>query len=323
MSKRAQPAVVGTFVVVGTAVVIGAALLFGSGRLSRDTMTLVSFFEADVSGLAAGAPVTFRGVRIGSVSDILLTLPDDPRDTSDVRIAVLYDLDHHRIDQVSPGMRMDITDPAVFEGLVEAGFRVALRSSNLLTGTKYLTLDFRPDVPDNRIAAGGLPYPEVPTIPSSLEEIEAKLAEFAFKVSELPVDTLVDNLNGLITDARVLMADPEARKVAGNLNETLVAFTDAATGINDLVQEFEGSGAEIASGIEETFASAQTVLESLDATLAQIRAQTDSESPLAYRLMSLLEEMELAARSMRELVNYLESNPSALLRGRGGSEEDR
>jgi paraquat-inducible protein B len=323
MSKRAQPAVVGAFVVVGTAVVIGAALLFGSGRLSRDTMTLVSFFESDVSGLAAGAPVTFRGVGIGSVSDVLLTLPDDPRETTDVRIAVLYDLDIERIDAVSPGLRVDIREPEVFEELVQSGFRVALRSSNILTGSKYLTLDFRPDVPDNRIAAGELPYPEVPTIPSSLAEIEAKLTDFAIKVSELPVDSVVENLNGLITDMRVLLADPETQRVAATLNETMVTFSGAAAAFADLVQEFEGSGTEIASGIEETFASAQAVLESLDSTLVQIRVQTDSDSPLSYRLLSLLEEMEMAARSMRELVNYLESNPSALLRGRGGSEEDR
>lgn len=323
MSKRTQPAIVGTFVVVGTAAVIGAALLFGSGRLSKDTLTLLSFFEGDVSGLASGAPVTFRGVRIGSVRDVLISLPDDPRETTDVRIAVIYDLDIERIGAVSPGMRIDITDPAVFEGMIQAGFRVALRSGSLLTGTKSLTLDFRPDVPDNRVVGAELPYWEVPTIPSSLAEIEAKLSDFALKVSELPVDSLAENLNGLITDARSLMADPEAQRVAGTLNQTLVAFSDAATAFTDLAAEFEGSGAEIASGIEQTFASAQEVLESLDATLAQLRTQTDSDSPLAYRLMSLLEEMEMAARSMRELVNYLESNPSALLRGRGGSEEDR
>ena len=50
MSRRAQPALVGAFVVAGMAGIVGLALLFGSGRLSRETLTLVSFFEEDVTG---------------------------------------------------------------------------------------------------------------------------------------------------------------------------------------------------------------------------------------------------------------------------------
>jgi paraquat-inducible protein B len=323
MSKRAQPAVVGTFVVVGLGVIVAAALLFGSGRMSKDTLTLVSFFEGDVSGLAAGAPVTFRGVNIGSVQELLLTLPDDPREVQDVRIAVLYNLDIARINAVSPGMRVDVTDPVQFEDLIQAGFRVELKSGNLLTGGKSLSMDFRPEVPDTRLTGVELPYPEVPTIPSGFTEVQARLTAFALKVSELPVDSVVTNLNGLITDFRELVANPETQELPGTINETLVAFSEAAAGFTNLVSEFEGKGDEVTAGIEETFEAAQSVLVSLDSTLVQIRAQTDSDSPLAFRLMTLLEEMEMTARSMRELVNYLENNPSALLRGRGGGGDDR
>ena len=146
------------------------------------------------------------------------------------------------------------TDDAVqFEDLIQAGFRVALKSGNVLTGGKSLSMDFRPEIPDTRLTGVELPYPEVPTIPSAFTEVQARLTAFALKVSELPVDSVVTNLNGLITDFRELVANPETQELPGTINETLVAFSEAAAGFTNLVSEFEGKGDEVTAGIEETF----------------------------------------------------------------------
>jgi paraquat-inducible protein B len=81
-------------------------------------------------------------------------------------------------------------------------------------------------------------------------------------------------------------------------------------------------GGTLSSSIDRTTTRTAETLESLDRTLADLRMVLDPESPLNYRAGQTLAELEAAARAIRSLAEYLEQNPSALLKGRGGSEEE-
>ena len=74
MSKQANKTVIGIFVVGAIALVIAAVLILGSGKLFKQTLRAVCYFEGSVGGLNIGAPVVFRGVKVGSVTDVLLSL---------------------------------------------------------------------------------------------------------------------------------------------------------------------------------------------------------------------------------------------------------
>jgi paraquat-inducible protein B len=322
MSKRTQPALVGTFVLGGMAMIVGLALFFGSGRLSRETLTLVSFFEADVSGLREGAPVSFRGVDVGAVSQVLLTLPDDPRTgTTDVRIAVIFDVDMERLRSVAPSQRRDLTDPVVFEEVIQAGMRVGLKTNNLLAGIKSLTLDLRPDVPDTRFQGVELPYWEVPTMPSPLVAVQAELQEMANRLVDLPLDSIAVNINGLVTDLRRTINSEETSGLGSQANRTLENLALAAGEISTFMSGLGDTVEPVVEGLNETFTGARELMDSLEETLAQIRAQTGPESPLTYRTLQLLEETDLVLQSLRDFIEYLKANPSALIKGRSDGGE--
>ena len=70
----ARPAAVGGFVLGGLALGVVAILLFSGVRLFSHTLQAVVFFRGSVAGLNVGSPVTFRGVRVGSVRDVRLLL---------------------------------------------------------------------------------------------------------------------------------------------------------------------------------------------------------------------------------------------------------
>ena len=72
MSKQANKTVIGIFVVVAIVLVVAAVLILGSGKFFKQTLKAVCYFEGSVGGLNIGAPVVFRGVRIGSVTDVIL-----------------------------------------------------------------------------------------------------------------------------------------------------------------------------------------------------------------------------------------------------------
>ena len=72
MSKPASKTVIGIFVVGAIALVVIAIVILGSGKFFKRTFTVVCFFQGSVGGLNEGSPVVFRGVKIGSVKDIVL-----------------------------------------------------------------------------------------------------------------------------------------------------------------------------------------------------------------------------------------------------------
>ena len=73
MSKKANPAIIGGFVIGAIILTVVALLAFAGGRLFADTDTLVTYFEGSLRGLRVGANVTFRGVKIGEVTDVSVT----------------------------------------------------------------------------------------------------------------------------------------------------------------------------------------------------------------------------------------------------------
>ena len=145
-------------------------------------------FDGSVRGLQAGAPVEFRGIRVGSVTDVRLEI-DPARDT--VRIPVTLEIEPQRFG-VERG-KEDVQPYAIMTGLVERGLRAQLKSGNLLTGELLVDLDFHPDSPPARLDRSGT-YPEIPTVPAELEALEASVTAVLNKLAALPLPALIDDL---------------------------------------------------------------------------------------------------------------------------------
>ena len=97
MSKKANPALIGGFVVGAAVLAVAGIAFFGGGKLFAEQLTFVSYFEGSLKGLQVGAPVTFRGVRIGAVSDIVVRYNSDDQS---VRIVVYFQIERDRIHTV-------------------------------------------------------------------------------------------------------------------------------------------------------------------------------------------------------------------------------
>src|SRR5262245_44755537 len=61
----------GLFVLVTLGIALATLFLLGGRKLFQPTYTFESYFEESVAGLDIGAPVRFRGVPLGEVSEIL------------------------------------------------------------------------------------------------------------------------------------------------------------------------------------------------------------------------------------------------------------
>jgi paraquat-inducible protein B len=244
-------------------------------------------FDGSVRGLQRGAPVEFRGIKLGAVTDIRLELNTK---AGSVRIPVTMELEPERITQIGS---LEGQKPYEFmERLVERGLRAQLKSGNLLTGQLFVALDFYPDSPPAKLERGGK-YPEIPTVPTEMEELTRSVTGLLDKFASLPLDEMVKSMGSLINETRTTVRSVEGLVTSPDLQQSLKA-------------------------LRATMEAAQGTMTKAQATLSSADSMIGADSQIRYDLTQLMKELTEAARSIRLLASYLERHPDALIRGKAG-----
>lgn len=177
MSRKANKTVIGLFVVGALVLLIIGIVVFGSGTLFKRTNKFVLYFDGSVKGLSIGAPVTFRGVNIGTVKDISL-IYDSKAGT--IMLPVIVEIEHGRI-KGAPSFGELGGD----KKMIALGLRGKLEVQSFLTSQLMISFDFYPDKPAE--LRGILkPYPELPTLPTSPDIFEL--------MNEMPIKEIAKNL---------------------------------------------------------------------------------------------------------------------------------
>ncbi len=326
MAKKANPAAIGGFVVGAAALLVVGVLVFGSGKLWKATRPWVSYFPGSVKGLQVGAPVTFRGVKIGQVTSIkaVLNVRDEPLT---ILTPVYWEYDTDMVETVGISRaelnKMAAAGRPVDQLLIKRGLRAQLQLQSFVTGQKFIQIDFHPDTPI-RLVGVDTDVPEYPTIPSSLAHLTKSL-------EELPLREIGDAALNLLHHADQLVNSPEVKAVLRSANETLKTYDKVGRNIDSkiipqtskLVKNIDTQIIPPTSKLvrdldSQVTPAARDALKEAEATLATYRDLMAEGSPVRYELVVLLSEAAAAARSIRVLTDYLERHPEALLAGKGG-----
>ena len=340
MSKPVNPALIGGFTVGALALLVLALLIFGAGqKFNADKVRYVVFFDSSLNGLEVGAPVKMQGVKIGQVTEISLQV-DAKR--GKLYKPVVLEIDRSSFSDLSGDDAFD--NDLSFEQLkqrrdrlVELGLRARLEMQSLLTGLLYVDLNFYKDKPP---AFVGLVYDdllEIPGVPTTTDEIKNTAEEVAKKLRTLPWDQIVqdfaDNLREIKTllaskdveRSRVALADTleELDKTTKTLNQNLgplLKNTDKAIlGVSSLLQDVHGMMTDlqqelpsILNSTDKTLNAAASTLKTADDSLQHVDAVIGPESALTDALVAVKE----SARAIRDLADYLERHPEAILTGK-------
>ncbi|MDJ0721022.1 MAG: MlaD family protein [Desulfobacterales bacterium] len=332
MSKKANTAMIGAFVIGAVILAVVGILAFGSGAFFRDRDQFVLYFDGDLKGLSVGAPVLFRGVPVGQVLDICVFY--NSRD-AEFDIPVYIETDNRRFHEVEPPPDEDLyrVDPNELDRLIKHGLRGQLSLQSLVTGQLAVSLDLLPGTPVNLRGDGSLP--EIPTVPSSIERL-------ANALEELDLKTMVDNINTAMIELRDVIEERGLENLVQN-------FTRAAHEVAMLAEELRGRSGVMADEIKKTATSARGLIQNLDRqvdpvadeairTMNQIQdamakaenelvkierltADYSADSDFGYDLSTALNEIAATARSVRALTEMLQQQPDVLLRGKTGSGE--
>lgn len=196
-----------------------------------ETTTFALRFAGTVRGLDVGAPVEFRGIRIGTVKAI--ELGPDPDGKGSLVPVVLIDFEPQRMlaystvkgsDEASTDREKLLSDTVarVRRQVDEFGLRARLQTGNLVTGRLFVDIDFHPDAPPAMVAEH-LGYPEIPTVPSSLEGILGGIQQILDKLDKADLQETVANLNQLMTSTSRLMVvlEKDAPRLSADMRTTL------------------------------------------------------------------------------------------------------
>jgi paraquat-inducible protein B len=327
MSRQASKILIGAFVLGAAALLIAGVVIFGSRTMFAETHRNVLFFEGSVKGLKVGAPVVFRGVQIGQVTAIVLQI--DPTNLTG-RVPVYIEIYEHSMVPLEGAPRYD---EDFLQELIEKGLRAQLQQQSFLTGLLMINLDFYPNSPIHLV---GLEHgvPEIPTIPSGMEQLTRKL-------EELPIEQIANRLNDALAGIGGILNSGDLRASIGSLNQFLAnadalvthldseigtvasdlrGTTDAARSLfaqTERTLRFDaGVPGQIASELTGTLSAAERTLEATHKAIENVNGIAAQNANLGYEMSRALHHITEMSRSMRALADYLERHPESLLRGK-------
>src|SRR5699024_5829060 len=144
-----------------------------------------------VRGLTAGAPVLYRGIRIGTVKQVPVFTADlDYGKLDGFRVPALIAIEPQRISDW-----LDCNEQewrSKMHKLFQHGLRATIESANLFTGAMLISLHFT-DVDDYqaRTLSG---YPVFPSAPGTISNIRQQITALLQKFNDLQLDAIVGDV---------------------------------------------------------------------------------------------------------------------------------
>jgi phospholipid/cholesterol/gamma-HCH transport system substrate-binding protein len=336
MNKKISPTLIGAFVMGALGLLVVAVIAFGSGQLFRKTKNFVLYFDGSVNGLHIGAPVKFKGVEIGSVTDILLQLNQDMQVS---KIPVIIEIDLKKMTSRGASGAVAEQQEAFQQAIHDRGLRGQLRTESLVTGVLYVALDFFPGTPINLVQQpnGDNKYPEIPTVPTALEQAQDAISQIIKKLEEIDFKGLIKSLSETISGVDQLVNSPAVKSTLRQLDQTMPKIDAAVVSFNKLANDVDGKFSSLSDNLgqtsdatrqamkqaENTLKQTDAALKAAEGAMTNIKDVIDPESPTFYEIGKSLREVSAAARALRLLGNYIERNPRALIFGKPENQEGK
>jgi paraquat-inducible protein B len=325
MARRANPKAVGVFIIGALALAVTAIVALGSGRLFQKSNQYVLFFAGNVNGLRVGAPVKFKGVEVGSVTNVLLNLNIDSQPIASnyaaIRIPVIIALDEHKI--VGRGAVTDFSKPENLQKAITAGLRGQLSTESLLTGLLYVDLDMHPNTQAKFYLPPHSEYEEIPTLPNPFEEAQSAASRLIAQLDKIQLDKLVDTATTTLNTASATLNAYKQLAQSDQLKDAIVSINRggdsierAAESLRVLSNNLNKTIVPLGPQLQVTTHNADAALKQAQTALGTLDADLRPDSPLIYQTSQTLSDVSNAALAVRHLADYIDRNPDAILRGR-------
>ena len=335
MSKRANPAVIGLFILGMLVIAILGIAAFTTSSLFSNRAIFISNFRESVNGLAEGAKVKWQGVPVGEVTDLQLLID---LEAETFQVPVSYEVDLERLEVVLANS-LQLGDYEALKLHIEKGLRAQLQLESIVTGQMYIELryfdlqELTPIVPDilapNEIPTVFSPMAFLSADASGLmsdlrsvnvnaigESLTSLLAKMNVKMDELDVEAINESLLAASTSVRDLAGSEDIEAAFSVLPQASDQFTQTLTDLQQLVRRLDGAIEVLTSQMGQTSAELNTTLRAMRESMERANSVLTTDAGIGYHLQETLSSLTEAAKALQLLASTLEQNPDMFIRGK-------
>lgn len=327
MRTQTSYLLIGTFVISGLAMLTAALVALGAGAGDRDVIRAETLFDETVAGLEVGAPVRFRGVTVGRVTQITVA-GALYLETKTTYVVVRFELWGP---EGLPLERLRETLPK----RIEEGLRVRQASSGL-TGISFLEADiladaekYPPKPRDWMPDAQRDKFLYIPSAASQLGEVFNSLEGALTAVVRADLPGLVTDLRAAVVGMREDVRGMQLASLGGSVEQTLQRLRDLATTANAAIDKISGVTERMGGTVERAGEALQRSSGQFDAmaaaataTLRQVETATAKAETLLGdpHLRETLAHLETAGQKLTQVLDQTQSamrDAQGLFAGRG------
>jgi len=321
----------GLFVMVSLSVLVVVLFLLGGRKLFQPTFTFETYFNESVAGLEIGAPVRFRGVPLGQVSEILTSAAayerNVPLDEGSGYIVVRAKVNFSA--EEAEQMKRDAVK------MVKKGLRAQTQLAGI-TGQQYLAVDFLDPAKYPPLEFRWTPkYTYVPSAPSLSGEIVTNAQAFLASLNEADIKRLSENLNALVVSLYKKVNDAPVAELVKNANATIEQIDRilAAAPIDQTLRKLDSASTRLDAllgepGLRETVDNVAAIsrrlrkladdgdldrmIKRIDDTAERINASIGDNQ---YEVRAIVQDLRVTAGNLRVLSETVKRYPAGVLVG--------
>ena len=241
-------------------------------------------FEQSIRGLRAGAPVEYRGMRIGTVVEAPASVIIDGKPahfrTDNTAVPTLIKVEYGRLYHDSTAAR-EFWHSSL-DGWVKSGLRASLKPGNLLTGAVYVDLDIYNNAEPASLSKVA-EYTVFPSISSGITVIADQVSDVLNKVNNLKIEdslaqmqTTFSEYQALAHDMRDLLNKQDTQDLPGDINRNFAEMTQSMQQFDKTMKQFEKTMASYQQG--------SAFHQQLQTTLSEFKRLSEELQPLTRGL---------------------------------------
>jgi len=320
MSVEKQQLRLGTFVLGGAALLLFLLFFLGLSDIFVRKAQLATFFTESVQGLSTGSAVKYRGVPVGTVSNISILT-----DAKQVRVDMEIDLQRFH-DPAKKG----VDEAEEFRRFLQSELRQGLRCRLEflgITGMKYIDFDYfgkptetapQPPVP---ITQHNVVY--IASVPSSFKDVTAVMTQALERISKIRFEEIAGEMERTLREATNLLSDPALKSMIDRINESARNFEIRTRNISRVMDEENLN--RINRLVEKNLTDFSVLTGNLNRDIkamrlpestAALRDSAEAVSSSRDEISNALLKLNAALEAFRELCETMNRDPSSLLHGR-------
>jgi len=317
MAKQANRMMIGGFVILAVIIMAASLVVFGSGKFFQKTVKCVMYFDGSVKGLSVGAPVLFQGVQIGSVVSIVLEVEPSKLQLQ-IPVVIEYEPDKFNVAEGARKVRRDPRE--TIPKLIERGLRAQLTMQSFITGQLAIEIGFYPEsaicYPPAQVDKTYKDYIVIPTCQSTTERLTNALQKLDLASLEKHLESAMDGIAKLVNSPDLAASIRTLRETLQDTRKLVTKVDRQVDPVSDDLKKTVKEFGKLARNVDVQVGGVAT---GFDKTMSKARGLLSEDSPLIVDLENTLQEISAMSRSIRQLANYLDQHPEALIRGKGKS----